>query len=80
MSTIARISFALVSFTTLLVARVATPAVLQPATAGRTRRAATFIEYALLAGIALVLFFLFRSQLSNIFGDLFDRISDAISG
>ena len=28
----------------------------------------------------LVLFFLFRTQLSNIFGDLFDRIADAIAG
>ncbi len=46
----------------------------------RTRRAATFIEYSLLAAIALVLFFLMRNQLSNIFGNLFDRIADAISG
>ena len=69
-------------FTALMAALTAAPVLeLAPAGAGsRTRRAATFIEYALLAGIALVLFFLFRSQLSNIFGDLFDRIADAISG
>jgi hypothetical protein len=46
--------------------------------ASRRRRAATFIEYALLAGIALVLFFLFRDTLSDIFNSLFDRISGAL--
>ena len=72
---------ALVALWTAIMATLTTAPVLDPAAAGtRTRRAATFIEYALLAGIALVLFFLFRTQLSNIFGDLFDRIADAIAG
>ena len=55
----------------------ATPAMLT-VTPQRARRGATFIEYALLAGIALVLFFVFRTGLSGIFDSLLQSIRDAL--
>ena len=55
----------------------ATPAMLT-VSSQRSRRGATFIEYALLAGIALVLFFVFRTGLSGIFDTLLQSIRDAL--
>lgn len=63
------------------VATAATPAV-HPAPAlvrVRSRRAATFVEYALLAAVALAIFVIFRSQLSSMFSSLMDRLRTALS-
>jgi Flp pilus assembly pilin Flp len=44
----------------------------------RTRRAATFIEYALLAGVAVVVITLFRGQLSSFMSSMVDKINGAL--
>jgi Flp pilus assembly pilin Flp len=44
-----------------------------------SRRGATFIEYALLAAVALVVFVLFRTQLSSMFTSLLERLRVALS-
>lgn len=52
---------------------------LQPARVSTRRgRAATFIEYALLAAVALVVVVIFRTQLTSIFTSLMDNLRDAI--
>jgi Flp pilus assembly pilin Flp len=45
----------------------------------RRGRGATFIEYALLAAVALVVVVIFRTQLSSIFTSLMDRLRSATS-
>lgn len=45
----------------------------------RRTRAATFIEYALLAAIALALFFIFRDTLTRLITNLLGRLSNATS-
>ena len=44
----------------------------------RTRRAATFIEYALLAGVAVVVITLFRGQLKIFMQSMIDKINGAL--
>lgn len=44
-----------------------------------TTRGVTFIEYALLAAIAVVVGFLFRSQLTGMFTTLLGKISGGLS-
>jgi Flp pilus assembly pilin Flp len=46
--------------------------------AGRSRRGATLIEYMLLAAIAIVLAFAIRAGLTGQFGDILDRIGNAL--
>lgn len=60
--------------------RLVTGATLQPAVVPvrRSRRAATFIEYALLASVALILVVIFRTQLSSIFTSLMNNLRGAI--
>lgn len=45
----------------------------------RSTRAVTFIEYAILAAIAVVIGILFRTQLSSLFNRLFERLNGAIN-
>lgn len=44
----------------------------------RGRRGATFIEYALLAAVAVAIIAVFRTQLGTIIGRLINNISDGI--
>ncbi len=55
----------------------AAPAMLRVETARRSR-GATFIEYALLAAVALVVVVIFRTQLSSIFTSLMNNLRSAI--
>lgn len=55
----------------------AAPALVRVGT--RRHRAATFIEYALLAAVALAVVVIFRTQLSSIFSGLMDRLRSAVS-
>lgn len=53
---------------------------LRPKRAGLAgARGVTFIEYALLAGIAVAIAAIFRSQLTDIFTTLLDRINGGVN-
>jgi Flp pilus assembly pilin Flp len=60
------------------VAQLAAPAPTPALARTRSRRAATFVEYALLAAVALVIFVVFRTQLSSMFSSLMDRLRTAL--
>jgi Flp pilus assembly pilin Flp len=44
----------------------------------RSRRGATFIEYALLAGVAVIVFFAFRGPLTNLMTGIINQVSRAL--
>ena len=45
-----------------------------------TRRGAGFLEYALLGAVAIVLFVIFRDQLSGVMETLINRVRNAVNG
>ena len=55
------------------------PAMLTPAAAGRARRGATFIEYMLLAAIAVVLGLAIWTALGGSFDGVLQEIQDALN-
>lgn len=47
-------------------------------TARRPVRGATFVEYAILAAIAVGIGYIFRTQLGNVFNSVFDQVGNAL--
>lgn len=73
-------------FTSLLVrlhlALVATFALVTSGARGRvsTARGANFVEYAILASVAVVIGYFFRSQLSSAFEGIIGTVTDGLDG
>jgi hypothetical protein len=69
----------LMNLASMIALRLFGPPALQAPVAARRTRAITFIEYAILAAIAVAIGFIFRTQLGSIFDTLLTRLRNAVN-